>query len=738
MSRIKRFAIYLLVLIISFQGMPVDGINTSIDSYANTSTSYANTSEHTDNTVNNTTGSGLAIDSISDTKTEATTMASISFECNEYSLMPGNSVSLTIRGLLQDGETLVIPNEKVIFNILDPEIAAVTTAGELTGVKRGETIISGKYQNLAATAKVNILPISIEAPVLNMSEGNDSIMLYWEQVPGADFYKIYRGTSPGKMNYLSSIFSENSFIDMLYQNDMTYFYSVTAVKGTSESMKSNVVTRAAVPSAPIIYSLRKADSIKISWTSPVDAKCYTLLKSTTPGGPYSVLLNHAVSNVFEDFDVAEESTCYYVVKAYDAAGREGIPSNEIAVGKMQNRPIKYNADYFDNSLNAETGTNTLNDNSKKKTSNKPDETKRATINSKVPNKMSKNANTPDGRVKVTVYGDERLKKVNLNVKDSSETYLKSLKGAVGNPIEITAGDIEINSAVITISYDKRKLGNIKEDDLRIYWVDWNNGLLVPLDNTRVDKVTATVSAVTSHFSTYILGGNMEADLSRVDMIFAVDQSESVAAIDPQNKRFLLAELFIDNMNALNKDGTADEDRLRIGLLEFADFTTVKQALTSEQAILQTSIDGMYHTLGATNITDAVWLSYQQFIYDENNPDHTRRKILVLITDGRGSNEREDKKMQSMLEKLTTDNKNVVINAVAIGNGVNSGLLQNMAEITGGSYHYIDASQQDVDEQINSIYERIMKQITFDTASTPPQSYQEQLSKIIYSDKYKAS
>ncbi|MEN6314097.1 MAG: RHS repeat-associated core domain-containing protein [Clostridiaceae bacterium] len=729
MSRIKRFAIYLLVLIIAFQSMPVVGIDNSINT-------LSETIELTDNTINNTTGSGLVIDGISDKKTEATTMASISFECNEYSLMPGSSVSLTINGLLKDGKTLVLPNEKVEFNILDPEIAAVTTAGELTGIKKGETFISGKYQNLAATAKIKVLHPAIKAPVLNLSEADNSIILFWEQVPDADLYNIYRGMSPGRMTYLSSAISGDSYIDSSYQNGTTYFYTVTAVKGTAESMKSNVVTRAAVPSAPIIYSLRKANSIKISWTSPADAKCYTLLKSTTPGGPYSVLLGHAATNVFEDFDVAEESTYYYLVKACDAAGREGIPSNEIAVGKMQNKPVKYNADNLDNSLKADTGKGSLNDNSKKRTSNKPNETERATINSKVPNKMNKIANSPDGRVKVTVFGDERLENARLQVTESEKAFLKSLKGAVGNPVEITAGDIEINSAVITVSYDKKKLGNIKEDDLRIYWIDWDNGLLVPLGNTRVDKDNGTVSAVTSHFSTYILGGNMEVDLSRVDMIFAVDQSKSVASIDPQNKRLLLAENFIDNMNTLNKDGTADEDRLRIGLLEFADFASVKQALTSEQAVLQTSIDGMHHTLGTTKITDAVWLANQQFTYDENNPDHTRRKILVLITDGRGSYEREDKKMQSMLEKLAEGNKNVVINAVAIGNGANSGFLQNMAEITGGSYHYIDASQQDVGEQINVIYERIMKQITFDTASTPPPSYQEQLSKVIYSDKYK--
>lgn len=729
MSRIKRFAIYLLVLIITFQSMPVVGINNSV-------TTFANTSDLTDNTVINTTGSGLAIDGISDKKTAATTMASISFECNEYSLMPGSSVNLTINGLLKDGKTIAVPNEKVEFNILDPEIADVTAAGELIGIGNGETFISGKYQNLAATAKIKVLRPAIKAPTLSISEVDNSVILYWEQVPDVDVYNIYRGISPGRMTYLSSAIPGDSYIDSSYQNDMTYFYSVTAAKGTIESEKSNVVTRAAVPSAPAIYSLRKANSIKISWTSPVYAKWYTLLKSASSGGPYSVLLDHAASNVFEDFDVAEESTNYYMVKAYDDTRREGIPSNEIAVGKMQYKPVKYNAGNLDNSLKAETGINTLNDNSKKRTSNKPNETKRATINSKVPNKMNKIANSPDGRVKVTVYGDDRLEKVKLNVKDSTETYLKSLNGAVGNPIEITAGDIEINSAVITISYDRKNLGNVKEDDLRIYWVDWDNGLLVPLDNTRVDKVNGTVSAVTSHFSTYILGGNMEVDLSRVDMIFAVDQSGSVASIDPQNKRLLLAENFIDNMNTLNKDGTADEDRLRIGLLEFADFASVKHALTSEQTILQTSIDGMHHTLGATNITDAVWLANQQFTYDENNPDHTRRKILVLITDGRGSYEREDKKLQTMLEKLVTDNKNVVINAVAIGNGANSSLLQNIAEITGGSYHYIDALQQDVDEQINIICERIMKQITFDNASTPPQSYQEQLSKIIYSDKYK--
>lgn len=68
--------------------------------------------------------------------------------------------------------------------------------------------------------------------------------LYWGDIPGASYYKIYRGGSTGNLIILDST-QINSFADSLVSPDVSYFYAVTQVNHSfpqPESRFSNIAS----------------------------------------------------------------------------------------------------------------------------------------------------------------------------------------------------------------------------------------------------------------------------------------------------------------------------------------------------------------------------------------------------------------------------------------------------------------------------------------------------------------
>ena len=93
---------------------------------------------------------------------------------------------------------------------------------------------------------------------------------------------------------------------------------------------------------------------------------------------------------------------------------------------------------------------------------------------------------------------------NTTIKDCYyEGCVSSLiDGSIGVPVDISTSG-EFDSAIITFQYDSSLLGDSKEEDLVVCWIDYDNGQIIPLEST-LDAENCTVSAVTTHFSQYVL------------------------------------------------------------------------------------------------------------------------------------------------------------------------------------------------------------------------------------------
>ena len=692
-----------------------------------------------------------------------TEIKDIALDMQEYALPIGGTHQTVVAAVYADGSTAIL-SEGITFESSNSQTATVDAAGLVTAVAPGTAQITAKYGGLASASTVKV-QTPVDPPVLSMEEKDGKVYLGWTSVTDAVYYNVKRGTSPGKLQIIASSVKETSFVDGDIHDEVTYFYAVTAVKDGVESKNSNIATRPRVPEAPILYGLRKIDGIKLNWTIPYGAEKFVLYRGTSPGGPYETVAEGA-ENQYIDTKAVPEVTCYYVAKAYDNKGRSSKNSNEIKVEPLARVEQKFDPAADDDGDNIKNEDELLKgsdikgkDKSPAELSGSPeakaalnvaaesagDPSVRKTVEKDgktqkkdVPKKLKRQFNSKDNKVRVEVFGDDALDKAPLKAEQSRHKFLKSLKGAVGEPVELSAGDIDIHSAVITMQYDRNALNGVREEDLKIYWYDEENNRLVALDS-KVDKASQMVTAETSHFSTYLLGGTMEVNLSLVDLVFVIDQSQGMGVIDPGGHRLDLAKRFTQQMYNLNLGVTTMPDSLRIGLVEFSDFASVKAAPTAVQADLAAAEGTMNHTIGATNVADGIWVGKAQFDMDNTQ----RRRIMVLMTDGNDNLGNMDAQIEQIVKNIQ-DNKDInpkmVINTVAIGSDCNTRLLQNIAEITGGGYFTLNitpaSTPQEIDDQVKLIYDKLIRQITFDKAAEPPAAYTQGTLNMTFSDKYK--
>ena len=314
---------------------------------------------------------------------------------------------------------------------------------------------------------------------------------------------------------------------------------------------------------------------------------------------------------------------------------------------------------------------------------------------------TKQAASPDGQVAVSAKGDGNLAIAPLTITPSDHIVLNAIGGLVGKPVNITSGGFEIQSADITFKYDKSKLDKISEDNLTIYWVDEKNKKLVPLKST-IDKTNSTVTATTNHFSYYLLGdANIIVDLSKVDVVFAIDQSGSMEDNDPNFERVKGIGTFIDLMKEFDSTGT------RVSVVEFSSHAYPSRELTNDRDTR--FLNGLYRVMDGTNLLTAIDISANRFDYDDSG----RKKIIILVTDG-AENCVELQDLYNLTEEI--HKRQVSINTIAVGNNVNKDLLKKVSEAANGSYFETRGDnslpEKDLQKQMEFIYRKLAKQIVF--------------------------
>jgi len=88
-----------------------------------------------------------------------------------------------------------------------------------------------------------------------------------------------------------------------------------------------------------LYGRAKSGKIDIVWTPMEGAGSYNIYRSTTQGGPYTLIAEGHVTDyaVYADFGLTNGVTYYYVVRWVDARGQESPDSNEASATPVSGR-----------------------------------------------------------------------------------------------------------------------------------------------------------------------------------------------------------------------------------------------------------------------------------------------------------------------------------------------------------------------------------------------------------------
>jgi len=114
---------------------------------------------------------------------------------------------------------------------------------------------------------------------------------------------------------------------------------VTFTPGSAATVSGNVTLTSDATNSPINISLSGtgtqavAHSVSLTWTASTSTVIgYNVYRSTTSGGPYTLITNSPVTGTsFSDTTVQAGVTYFYVVTAVDASGNESVNSNEVSV-----------------------------------------------------------------------------------------------------------------------------------------------------------------------------------------------------------------------------------------------------------------------------------------------------------------------------------------------------------------------------------------------------------------------
>lgn len=157
-------------------------------------------------------------------------------------------------------------------------------------------------------------PTSLSATTLSSSQ----ITLAWAPVTGATHYIVSRSeTTGGPYTAIATAVTGTEFSDSGLSPNVTYHYVVTAVNSGGTSADSPEADATTPPETPTGLNAigTSLDQIDLNWDVAGGAESYTLKRSTTPGGPYTILASGLTGTSYSDSGLTEGATYYYVVVA---------------------------------------------------------------------------------------------------------------------------------------------------------------------------------------------------------------------------------------------------------------------------------------------------------------------------------------------------------------------------------------------------------------------------------------
>ncbi|MEJ6634082.1 MAG: carbohydrate-binding protein [Akkermansiaceae bacterium] len=255
-----------------------------------------------------------------------------------------DSIGYTVKRSTSPGGPYSIVSDTVTSN-------AFVDAGLTTGTPYYYVIVtrySGGFESADSATIEAVLSNPTEAPT-NLTEeplsNGTTIRLTWDTVPDAIGYAVKRSTSPGgPYSIVSDTVTSSAFVNTGLTTGTPYYYVIiTRYSGGFESEESAEIE--AVPSNPTVAPTNLTEepfingtTVRVTWDAVPDAIGYTVKRSTTQGGPYSVVNDTATGTIFIDTGLTLGTPYYYVIvtrysggfESADSAAIEAVPSNPLS------------------------------------------------------------------------------------------------------------------------------------------------------------------------------------------------------------------------------------------------------------------------------------------------------------------------------------------------------------------------------------------------------------------------
>jgi fibronectin type 3 domain-containing protein len=191
---------------------------------------------------------------------------------------------------------------------------------------------SGESANSTAASATTTTPLPAAPTGVSATGGNQQIVVSWSSVSGATGYKVKRATSSSGPYTVVATPMITSFTDTNVSDGTTYFYLVSAINSAGEGADSTQVSAATLPpppAAPTGLAATAGDQqVALSWNASTGATSYNVKRSTTTGGPYSLVTSSTATHI-SDTGLTNGTTYFYVVSASNSSG-EGANSAQVS------------------------------------------------------------------------------------------------------------------------------------------------------------------------------------------------------------------------------------------------------------------------------------------------------------------------------------------------------------------------------------------------------------------------
>jgi fibronectin type 3 domain-containing protein len=257
--------------------------------------------------------------------------------------------SISLYGYAQSGAQVQVKVDDSLVGTLtlpaslgsSPTLPVTLTAGfhglVLLATGSGSTTLPARTGNIAVTLTSGGGKGVVPSSPMNLTStvSNDSATLIWAQQSTATSYNVERSVTSGGPYTLVENTTSNTYTDTTVTNGTTYYYVVSAKNAYGAGGLSPQIPVTPAPGPPAPPASLTANSaggdatpfypggvVLLTWPAVPNAITYNIMRGTSSGGPYSLVVNQIATN-YADRNTTNGTPYYYVVTAENSLGQSG-------------------------------------------------------------------------------------------------------------------------------------------------------------------------------------------------------------------------------------------------------------------------------------------------------------------------------------------------------------------------------------------------------------------------------